>query len=319
MVAEQHTQRRLQVFNAGLNLYRRTLKRFRPAHVATHWLLTHTAIPILERIQGFKTMPDDPFWFRLELLTHQHEPETVACLRTLLKPGMTVLDVGAHVGYYARMSADIVGETGRVVGFEPHPRNFSYLQSNVGSRPQVSLIQRAAAETEGTAELFDYLMMSASGSLHYDESLRDVQMAQTSEQDVAPRLDDKFQMQTFHVRTTPIDDVLSELGIKSVDFVKMDIEGAEMSALRGMRRTIQQSLRLNLIMEYNPLGLKAFGHNPAAAVREVLDFGFDRVEVLEADGTRTDYTHDEMGMQRLTARLTQNMGVVNLLFSKQSG
>lgn len=316
MVAEQQTQRRLQVFNAGLNLYRRTLKRFRPIHVAMHWILTRTAIPLLELVRQFKTMPDDPFWFRLELLTHQHEPETVACVRSFLRPGMTVLDVGAHVGYYARLSANIVGAGGRVVGFEPHPRNYSYLQRNVGALPQVTLMQRAAAETEGTAELFDYLMMSASGSLHYDESLRNVQLANTSEQDIAPRLDDNFQMQTFHVRTTPIDDVMTELGIQTVDFVKMDIEGAEMSALRGMRQTIQRSPRLKLIMEYNPMGLKAFGHNPADAIREVLAFGFDRVEALETDGTRTDYTQDSAGIQRLTTRLTQNMGVVNLLFSK---
>ena len=315
MVAEQ-TQRRLQVFNAGLNLYRRTVKRFRLAHLAMHWILSRTAIPFLELVQRFKTMPDDPFWFRLELLTFQHEPETVACLRTLLQPGMTMLDVGAHVGYYARMSARIVGEKGRVVAFEPHPRNFSFLQRNVGDLPQVTLFQRAAAETEGTAELFDYLMMSASGSLHYDESLRDVQLAQTSEQDVAPRLADNFQMQTFHVRTSPIDDALAEVGVTTVDFIKMDIEGAEMSALRGLKQTIQRSPRLKLIMEYNPMGLKAFGHTPAAAVREVLDMGFDRVEVLKANGTRTDYTHDDAGMQRLTTRLTQNMGVVNLLFSK---
>ncbi len=318
MIAEQQGQRRLQVFNAGLNLYRRTLKRFRPAHVAVHWILTHTAIPLLERMRHFKTMPDDPFWFRLELLMYQHEPETVACLRTLVQPGMTVLDVGAHVGYYARMSARIVGETGRVIAFEPHPRNFSVLQGNVADYPQVTLFQRAAAETEGTAELFDYLMMSASGSLHYDESLRDVQMAHTSEQDVAPRLDGDFQMQTFHVRTTPIDEALAELGVKTVDVVKMDIEGAEMSALLGMRQTIQRSPGLKLIMEYNPLGLKAFGHNPASAVRDVLNLGFDRVEVLEANGTRTDYTHDEPGMQRLTTRLMQNMGVTNLLFSKNA-
>jgi FkbM family methyltransferase len=318
MVAEPQIQRRMQVFNAGLNIYRRTLKRVRPLHVATHWILTHTAIPFLELVRQFKTMPDDPFWFRLELLTHQHEPETVACVRTILKPGMTVLDVGAHVGYYARLSVDLVGSTGRIVAFEPHPRNYSYLQGNVGHYPQVTLLQQAAAETEGTAQLFDYLMMSASGSLHYDESLRDVQMAHTSELDVAPRLDDKFQMQTFHVRTAPIDDVLAELNIQSIDFVKMDIEGAEMSALRGMRQAIQNSPRLKLIMEYNPMGLKAFGHTPAAAIQEVLALGFDRVEALESDGTRTDYTHDEEGMQRLTARLTQNMGVINLLFSKNS-
>lgn len=316
MTAEQQTQRRLQVFNAGLSLYRRTVKRFRPAHVATHWLLSRTLIPVLQQIRGFQTLPDDPFWFRLELLTHQHEAETVACLRSLVQPGMVVLDVGAHVGYYARLAADLVGPSGRVIAFEPHPRNYAMLQRNVGHLPQVTLIQRAAAETEGTADLYDYLMMSASGSLHYDESLREVQRANTGEQDVAPRLEDGFQMQKFTVRTTPIDEVLRELNVTRVDLIKMDIEGAEMSALQGLRETIRRAGRLALIMEYNPMGLKAFEHDPAAAVGAVLALGFDRVEALEADGRRTDYTQDAAGLARLTERLTQHMGVINLLFTK---
>src|SRR5690606_17306391 len=97
----------------------------------------------------------------------------------------------------------------------------------------VTLMQVALAEEEGTAELYDYLMMSASGSLHYDETLRDVQLSSTQRDvDFAPRLDNDFQPQTYTVRTAPIDDLMAEIGIKQVDVVKMDIEGAEMGALR---------------------------------------------------------------------------------------
>lgn len=312
----QQSQKHILVFNTGLNLYRRTLKRFRPAHRAIHWLLSHTALPLLEFLTDFKTMPDDPFWFRLELLLRQHESETTQHLKRLVKPGMVVLDVGAHVGFYARMSAQLVGETGCVVAFEPHPRNYGYLIQNIGKRANITALQVAVAEQEGTAELYDYLMMSASGSLHYDETLRDVQKANIHTGDVAPRIHRDFPVEKFTVRTAAIDDCLAEIGLHSADVVKMDIEGAEMGALRGMRRVIQNSPRLALIMEYNPLGLKAFDVNPLTVVPDVLAMGFDRVEAIENDGSLTDYTQDGSGFARLSQRLTQNMGVINLLFTR---
>lgn len=301
----------------GVEIYRKTFKRIRGFHRAVHALSRYVFFPILERIRGFQTMPDDPFWFRFELLMGRHEAETGAQIKRLLSTGMVFLDIGAHVGYYSRMASDIVGDSGRVVAFEPNPHNHAMLQRNVGARKNVTLQQVALAETEGTAELHDYLMMSASGSLHYDETLRDVQLATTQRDvDFAPRLDDNFTPKTYTVRTVPIDLIMRELGITEVDVVKMDIEGAEMGALRGMQETIAKSPNLALVMEYNPLGLKAFDNVPHEALQEALDMGFSSLYVIEADGSLTDYTNQADAIESLTERLMQNMSVVNLLLKR---
>ncbi len=304
------------VLQMSLSLYRQTLKRVRWFHAGLHGTMAHLVIPLLERIRDFRTMPDDPFWFRIELLTERHEPETTTHLTRLIEPGMTVLDIGAHVGYYTRLASDRVGHRGRVIAFEPHPRNHAYLTRNVGKRGNIDIFNLALAEQEGTAELYDYLMMSASGSLHYDESLRDVQMAQVNEHDIAPRIGARFQPQTFTVRTAPVDDLLAEYDIQQVDVIKMDIEGAELGALRGMTQTVARSPRLSLVMEYNPLGLRAFGNDPLDALREVLALGFTRLYVIEADARLTDYTDDFEGLAQLTDQLEQTMGVVNLLLQR---
>ena len=315
MAGEPSTNSGLLQF--GVDLYRKTFKRIRGLHRAMHWLSTTVMFPLMERIQGFQTMPDDPFWFRLELLTGRHEPETNAQLKKLIKPNMVVLDIGAHVGYYSRLASNFVGENGRVVAFEPNPNNHAMLKKNVGQRNNVTLMQVALAEEEGTAELYDYLMMSASGSLHYDETLRDVQLSTTQRDvDFAPRLDNDFQPQTYTVRTAPIDDLMAELGITQVDVVKMDIEGAEMGALRGMTRTIANSPNLALVMEYNPLGLKAFGNVPHESLQEVLDMGFTSLHVIETDGSLTDYTHKSDALYQLTEQLMRDMSVVNLLLTR---
>ncbi len=299
-----------------LNVYRKTVKRFRPAHIATHWFMTRLIIPSLEKKKQFQTIVDDPFWFRLELLTNRHETETMFQLDRLIQPGMTVLDIGAHVGYYTHRYAAIVGDNGRIISFEPHPRTFKVLQQNTAQFSNVILNQLALADSEGTAELHDYLMMSASGSLHYDQGMLNLQKSQLGDNDVAPRIGEDFHASTFTVQTRPVDDCLAELEIKQVDVVKMDIEGAEIGALRGMKRTIANSPNLSLVMEYNPQALHGFGHDPAKSLLEVMQMGFKHVHIIEADGSLTDYTNNETAVSNLTDRLMNHMGVVNCLFTQ---
>ena len=300
----------------GLRLYRQTVKRLRPAHVASHWLMTHTIIPTLERLKNFQTIPDDPFWFRLELLRGKHEPETTRLFNQLVKPNMTVLDIGAHVGYYSRRFAQSVGSNGRVVSFEPHPRTFKTLQKNIHSFENVTTLQVALAKSAGQAELHDYLVMSASGSLNYDPSIEDLQKSTQSARDVAPRIGDDFEAKTYIVETRPVDDCLAELNIEQVDVVKMDIEGAELGALRGMTQTIQNSPNLALVMEYNPQALQGFGHNPVAALFEVMGMGFSSLQAIEVDGSLTDLALDKTLLEQKTEALMEDMGVLNVLLKR---
>ena len=304
------------MFDASLRIYRQTVKRVRPAHLAMHRLMAGLVIPLLEQANHFKTIPEDPFWFRLELLTRRHEMETRRQLTRLMRPGMVILDVGAHVGYYTRLFAVGTGASGRVIAFEPHPRTHQTLRDNLRRLDNVTALQVAVAESAGQAELYDYLMMSASGSLHYDESMAALQREQMSESDVAPRRQDDFEMQTYRVATAPIDQCLAEMNIKRVDLVKMDIEGAEMGALRGMKQTIAHSPGLILVMEYNPQALQAFGHEPTDALRETLEMGFARMQAIEADGSLSDWTDDAAALRRRTAAMLEDMGVVNLLFQR---
>jgi len=306
------------VFDSGLSLYRKTLKRIRPLHIAFHWVSTRLIIPLMQMVTGFKTMPDDPFWFRLELLVGRHERETIAQIDKLVKPGMVVLDIGAHVGYYARRCARLVGEEGKIICFEPHPRTFKMLMNNVTKYGNVLAAQVAVSDQDGTAELYDYLIMSASGSLHYDESLRDLQKSHTAAGDVAPRLARDLPVEKFTVQVTSVDKVLAEQSIEQVDVIKMDIEGAEINALRGMKTTIQKSPRLRLIMEYNPQALHASGMVPEDALQEVLDMGFRQVYAIEPTGDLTNLTDDQTAIKARTAALMEHMDVVNLLFMRDN-
>ena len=294
----------MRPLDASLRLYRKTLKRIRPAHLALHRLMAVLVLPGLERAADFKTIAEDPFWFRLELLTGQHESETRRALERLACPGMVALDIGAHIGYHTRLLARRVGAGGRVIALEPHPGTWRALRHNTRDLANVTALQAAASEAEGSAELHDYLMMSASGSLHYDEGLAHQQRARMGAGDVAPRGDAHFEPQRYSVRTVAIDDCLDQLGIGRVDIVKMDIEGAELAALRGMRRTIARSPGLALVMEYNPAALKAFGHEPVAARRRRTGGACAQLAIVEATAADPTGALTDASRCRYTSRKT---------------
>ena len=306
----------MRFLDTSLKLYRKTLKRYRPAHLAMHRVMDEWVLPALERRRDFQTIADDPFWFRLELLTGRHETETGAVLRRLAFPGMVALDIGAHVGYFTRLLSRLAGQKGQVIAFEPHPRTCATLRRNTGHLPNVRVLQAAVSEADGSAELHDYLMMSASGSLGHDESLARQQRGQMRDGDFTPRGQPGFTARSYTVDTISIDGCLSQLGVGAVDVIKMDIEGAELSALRGMRETIRKSPNLALVMEYNPAALAAFGNDPEAALAEALAMGFRSMHAIADDGSLHDWTHDANLLTRETARLTQSMGVVNLLLRR---
>src|SRR5437762_1103185 len=84
-----------------------------------------------------------------------YEPETQQALRKLIRPGMTVFDVGANSGYFTLLMADRVGPAGRVYSFEPHPANFELLLSNIqaNSLAHVHAFKLALSDRRGEAVL----------------------------------------------------------------------------------------------------------------------------------------------------------------------
>lgn len=265
---------------------------------------------------GFRTIEDDPFWFRYELLTGRHEAETVNWVRRIVKPGMVALDIGAHAGYYSVLLAKQMKGAGKIFAFEPNPETLEILNKNVGRFKNVTVIPYAVSDAEGTAELFDYLVMSASGSLHYDESIAAVQQASLSGNDFGDGVKAESELKRFSVQTINLDNFLPSIGVNAVDFIKMDIEGAELTALKGMREIIESSSKLRLVMEYNPQALKAVVLPPENAIAEVLTYGFVEAKALLANGSVIDVS-DPSHMTALTVSLMGKMGVVNILFEKE--
>jgi FkbM family methyltransferase len=147
------------------------------------------------------------------------EPEVVRRTLSELKPGMTVIDVGAHIGYYTLLFAKNVGVTGRVISFEPAPDNFAVLAKNV--------------EINGLAHvhLCDSAIFSRCGKITISIPDHSNSGEASVTQSVGAR----------HVRvnSTTLDAISSAMDLRP-DFLKIDVEGSESDVLTGAQETIRR-------------------------------------------------------------------------------
>jgi FkbM family methyltransferase len=177
--------------------------------------------------------------------TGWYEPQETALLLELLRPGMTFVDVGANWGYFTLLAASRLGPRGQVIALEPDPRLFQLLQANVDRNrfTEVVVRQVAAADRCGQAAF-----------AQYDE---------TSENWGLSHLTEDPCNGTCMVATCPLDDLLDEVGVDCIDLLKMDIEGAEELALRGMAAGLARHRYKRLLLEVHPQMLKQRGRTVA--------------------------------------------------------
>jgi FkbM family methyltransferase len=151
-------------------------------------------------------------------------------LREWVKPGDSVLDIGANVGHYTRELSRIVGKKGTVTAFEPVPVTFGILGRLMGRRANVALHPVAASHENGRAT------MSVPGDNYYRAKLGD---------------GGDIDVQTRAIDTMP------EFAECRVDFVKIDAEGHEVEVLEGMKSLIHRC-RPTLLIENNSKKIGAF-------------------------------------------------------------
>lgn len=172
------------------------------------------------------------------------------------------VDVGANIGVYSRFLARSVGTDGTVHSFEPSPDNFVRLQAATSNYSNVRLNQAAVGECSGAAKLYvsEALNVDHRVFVERGESRHAVPIACIA-------LDDYF-----------------DVGSR-VDFIKMDIQGYELHAVRGAKRVIQENAELKLLLELWPYGLKAAGGHWMELVEVLCDAGMTVREVVQ-DGLR---------------------------------
>lgn len=203
---------------------------------------------------------------------HQkYESFETELVEEIVQTGMTVVDIGANMGYYTILFASRVGETGSVIAIEPDPTNMQLLQRNLrwNHLGNVTCQQAAAMAYEGKTMLY---LSNINNGDHRVYNAKDDEC-----------FNQGMVRNGIEVRTIVVDGYLKKAG-KFPDIVKMDIQGAEMLALSGMCHTLQNP-NIILLCEFWPYALRKAGTDPILFLKTLSDLGLYLFEIREESRT----------------------------------
>jgi len=227
-------------------------------------------------------LPSDAggYWFECDprdaisrevCFTGVYEPQETALVRSILRPGMSFVDVGANWGYFTLLAAGLVGKSGRVIGFEPDPRIFPILQRNLARNGLTTVIamQVAASADRGIVLLRGYVEDQGNFGLS------------------RPVLTATPEDGHFEVVGEPLDGLLDQLGLPTIDLLKVDIEGGEGLALKGLRKSLLTYRIHRMLLELHPQQLSEMGDSPTKILSGLASLGY-RISVVDHSrkGTR---------------------------------
>jgi len=172
-----------------------------------------------------------------------------------LRSGMTVLDVGAHHGIYTLLASKLVGSSGRVVAFEPSPRERKALRRNVG----MNRCKNVAIEG------------LALGTMEHESSLYVVDHHESGCNSLRPPAT-LGSVSTVSVRVTSLDRWLTERHLETVNFIKLDVEGGELAVLKGAEGVLRCRPRPIILAEVQDIRTQPWGY----AAREIIKYLSDR-------------------------------------------
>ena len=181
--------------------------------------------------------------------------ENVVRALQMLEPGDVFIDVGANIGFYSLLASSKVGEHGRVYAFEPSRREFRRLLRNLTLNGANNIVPYSLALSDRE----DSLLLAVTRASH------------TGINRLTERKSDDLPTQL--VAAARGDTLLSHLTTETRLGIKIDVEGAELLALRGLRSVLTRCDIRFLVVEITPRFLASFGHTKEQLLTFVREIG----------------------------------------------
>jgi len=212
----------------------------------------------------------------------EYEPGITEIISKIVKKGDVCLDIGANIGWYATLLQKLVGASGKVYAFEPVPKTFSLLSRNVelnSKSDNIFVSNVALGETEKEVEiyLFDKLP-DGHASLFKGDSK---------------------EIQTFNARMVTLDSFIEKQKIGEINFIKADIEGAELTMLKGARKIFEQPRPPLIEIEMALETTRGFGYLPDDLIQFInnqRNYDFYRIDERKSQLKKIDgFSKDDIG------------------------
>ncbi|MFJ4804623.1 FkbM family methyltransferase [Streptomyces murinus] len=271
----------------------RLVDRFLDEHLRTHPV--HTAVRL--RSGDVVTVTTSDVIQRYQYLFGEWEPNLSAFLRDRLQPEDTFIDVGAHRGAFSLLASRAVGPHGRVVAIEPSPQFHDDLcaAATANHRTNIRTVRSAASDTSGTLTLY----LEDPANLGHTSAVR-------------PR----HVHAAFEVSTAPLTDLVSQAELAATRIIKIDVEGAEAAAVRGLLPALTH-LRddAELVVEVTPRLLAKQGERVADIIDSLREHGY-HVYTITNDYDPATYPRT-MRRPQLPVRCTETpKDLTDLVFSR---
>lgn len=174
------------------------------------------------------------YWFK----GRRRERRVMELFERFVREGDTVVEVGGHIGYVTLHLRRLVGESGRVVVFEPGINNLPYLRTNVAPFSNIELVEMACGDREDTVSFWIEGLSGQNNSLNkeYRNFAENRSSAYSTEE-----------MREVKVAMTTLDGYLAQHGLEP-SLMKIDVEGAEKLVLEGAARVLRD-IRPVIIIE----------------------------------------------------------------------
>ncbi len=192
------------------------------------------------------------------LANRDYCPEEQKLYRSVIQAGDNCVELGSNIGLFTVLYGQLAGERGHVLAFEPSPANASLLRRNLvlNRITNVEVIEKAVSDQSGTGDL--HLSRTNCGDNRIYES-------------------DLDSRGTVTIETIGLDEFFATRP-GGIDFLKMDIQGAEAKALAGMKALLRDRRVAKILMEFWPHGLVRSGADPASVLERLRESGFSLFE-----------------------------------------
>ena len=230
-------------------------------------------VPLRKRVAPFATLEVSGSRFRVDLrdvtiaqrlyLGHEFEPELQRFLCELDLSGACALDIGANIGLHTVMLGKLVGTSGQVFAFEPEEHNSELLRRNLrlNALDNVVLSRSVVSDRAGTCSI----------------GLNPINFGDHRVSDLAPE-----GWQTQKAQMVTIDGSFQHLPANIIRLIKIDVQGHEISVLRGMKRTLDRNPDAVIVIEVQPDLLARSGRSGSQLIEMLLTWQFEGWELHES-------------------------------------
>lgn len=175
-----------------------------------------------EPLKGFSMLI--PSHYVYTMVYGCYEPEVCIFLKDYLKPGWTVVDAGAHIGYLSLLMGKCVAPGGSVLSFEPLPQNLSLIYLNIALNKMMETVRVVPVAIADRSHLC---------KLHHHHTSSQAFIEDVPQEGAG---DGGYDV----VVAVSLDEYMRAAGWPAIDLIKMDIEGAETLAVMGMKETLRR-------------------------------------------------------------------------------